>query len=96
MLKVFSSILYSQLSVLLLLALPFGASALDASKSALKLLTKPLVKLKVLLMIKLMSLLTTSAREELLLALKILKLKMLAIALTPFNQSLSLTQVLKS
>jgi len=44
MLKVFSSILYSQLSVLLLLALPFGASALDASQAGEQISSKVINK----------------------------------------------------
>ncbi|MDC0904551.1 inverse autotransporter beta domain-containing protein [Candidatus Thioglobus sp.] len=44
MLKVFSSTLYSQLSVLLLLALPFGASALDANQAGEQISSKVINK----------------------------------------------------
>ena len=44
MLKVFSSTLYSQLSVLLLLALPFGANALDASQAGEQISSKVINK----------------------------------------------------
>jgi uncharacterized protein (TIGR02145 family) len=44
MLKVFSNTLYSQLSVLLLLALPFGANALDASQAGEQISSKVINK----------------------------------------------------
>ncbi|MDC0430119.1 inverse autotransporter beta domain-containing protein [Candidatus Thioglobus sp.] len=44
MLKVFSNTLYSQLSVLLLLALPFGASALDANQAGEQISSKVINK----------------------------------------------------
>jgi hypothetical protein len=44
MLKVFSSTLYSQLSVLLLLALPFGASALTADQAGEQISSKVINK----------------------------------------------------